>query len=378
MENDIPFNKAEVSENDRLYVSEAISKGHISGNGPFTKRAEQLLEQSLGIHKALLVTSCTHALEICGLLLDLKSGDEVIVPSFTFVSSASAFMSRGAKPIFVDVDPRTLNIDPKCVEQAITARTRAICVVHYAGVPVDLDEIMRLCKKYNLFLVEDNAHGLFSKYKGRSLGTFGDLATLSFHETKNITCGEGGALLINSAQFVDRAEILREKGTDRTKFLRGQVDKYTWVDIGSSWVMSDILAAILASQLERASEIQKKRELIYNFYQSHLEKWSVQNDIQIPFVPDDCEHSSHMYYLRLPDGESRDRFIGHLKSRGVNAVFHYQPLHLSAVGKSLGGFVGQCPISEEAGDCLVRLPLFTQLTPEMLSQIIDAVISFSI
>jgi dTDP-4-amino-4,6-dideoxygalactose transaminase len=287
-------------------------------------------------------------------------------------------MSRGAKPVFVDVDMRTLNIDPKCIEQAITSRTRAICVVHYAGVPVDLDEIMRLCKKHNLFLVEDNAHGLFSKYKGRNLGTFGDLATLSFHETKNITCGEGGALLINSAQFVDRAEILREKGTDRTKFLRGQVDKYTWVDIGSSWVMSDILAAILASQLERASDIQKKRENIFNFYQHHLDKWSARNDIRIPFVPDNCEHSSHMYYLRLPDGLSRDRFISHMKDHGVSAVFHYQPLHLSAVGKSLGGFVGQCPVSEEAGDCLVRLPLFTQLTTEMLSQIADAVTSFSV
>jgi len=378
MENDIPFNKAEVSENDRLYVSQAIGNGHISGNGPFTKQAEKQLEQSLDIHKALLVTSCTHALEMCGLLLNLKSGDEVIVPSFTFVSGASAFMSRGAKPVFVDVDMRTLNIDPKCIEQAITARTRAICVVHYAGVPVDLDEIMRLCKKHNLFLVEDNAHGLFSKYKGRNLGTFGDLATLSFHETKNITCGEGGALLINSAQFVDRAEILREKGTDRTKFLRGQVDKYTWVDIGSSWVMSDILAAILASQLERASDIQKKRENIFNFYQHHLDKWSARNDIRIPFVPDNCEHSSHMYYLRLPDGLSRDRFISHMKDHGVSAVFHYQPLHLSAVGKSLGGFVGQCPVSEEAGDCLVRLPLFTQLTTEMLSQIADAVTSFSV
>ena len=378
MENDIPFNKAEVSENDRVYVYQAITNGHISGNGPFTKQAEKLLEQSLAVHKALLVTSCTHALEMCGLLLDLKSGDEVIVPSFTFVSSASAFMSRGAKPVFVDVDPRTLNIDPKCIEQAITARTRAICVVHYAGVPVDLDEIMRLCKKHSLFLVEDNAHGLFSKYQGRNLGTFGDLATLSFHETKNITCGEGGALLVNSAQFVDRAEILREKGTDRTKFLRGQVDKYTWVDIGSSWVMSEILAAILTSQLERASDIQKKREYIYNFYQHHLDKWSVRNDIRIPFVPDNCEHSSHMYYLRLPDGLSRDRFISHMKNHGVSAVFHYQPLHLSAVGKSLGGFVGQCPVSEEAGDCLVRLPLFTQLTPEMLSQITDAVTSFSI
>ena len=378
MEYLIPFNKAEILESERLYVSQAISNGHISGNGSFTKIAEAILEQSIGVKKSLLVTSCTHALEMSCLLFNLKAGDEIIVPSFTFVSSASAFMSRGAKPVFVDVDHRTLNIDPICVEHAITARTRAICVVHYAGVPVDLDAITKLCEKYNLLLVEDNAHGQFSKYKGRNLGTFGDLATLSFHETKNITCGEGGALLINNEDYCERAEILREKGTDRTKFLRGQIDKYTWVDIGSSWVMSDILAAVLSGQLERALEIQGKRETIFNFYHRDFEKWSALNNIRTPFVPDDCTHSSHMYYLRLPDTDSRSRFILHMKKHGVNVVFHYQPLHLSSIGRSLGGFEGQCPIAEEAGDCLVRLPLFTQLTLGMLNQISDAVTSFSI
>ena len=372
----IPFNHADISEVDHNYISKSIENGHISGNGSFGKLAEKYFEESLLVRRSLLTTSCTHALEMCALLLNLKDGDEVIVPSFTFVSTASAFLMHGAKPVFVDVDDATLNINPKSIEAAITSRTRAVCVVHYAGIAVDLDAIQSICDRHGIVLIEDNAHGLFSTYKEKSLGTFGSLATLSFHETKNITCGEGGALLINEDSLIERAEILREKGTDRSRFLRGQVDKYTWVDLGSSWVISDILAAILMSQLERSEEIQKKRRFAFDYYERELSSWAVNQGFRRPVVPKYCQHSSHMYFLRLQGIEQRDRFIDHLKGLGISAVFHYQPLHLSQVGKSLGGRVGQCPVSEEAGNCLVRLPLFSLLSESQLEQIASAVTSF--
>jgi dTDP-4-amino-4,6-dideoxygalactose transaminase len=372
----IPFNRADISEIDRIYISKSIENGHISGNGSFGKLAEKYFEESLLVRRSLLTTSCTHALEMCALLLNLKDGDEVIVPSFTFVSTASAFLMHGAKPVFVDVDDATLNIDPKSIEAAITSKTRAVCVVHYAGIAVDLDAIQTICDRHGIVLIEDNAHGLFSTYKEKSLGSFGSLATLSFHETKNITCGEGGALLINEDSFIERAEILREKGTDRSRFLRGQVDKYTWVDLGSSWVISDILAAVLMSQLERSEEIQKKRRFAFDYYERELSSWAVNQGFRRPVVPKYCQHSSHMYFLRLQGIEQRDRFIDHLKGLGISAVFHYQPLHLSQVGKSLGGRVGQCPVSEEAGNCLVRLPLFSLLSESQLEQIASAVTSF--
>ena len=373
----IPFNRADISEIDQSYISKSIENGHISGNGNFGKLAEEFFEKSLRVRRSLLTTSCTHALEMCALLLNLKDGDEVIVPSFTFVSTASAFLMHGAKPVFVDVDEATLNIDARNIEAAITSKTRAVCVVHYAGVAVDLDAIQSLCDKHGIVLIEDNAHGLFSTYKQKSLGSFGSLATLSFHETKNITCGEGGAILINEASFIERAEILREKGTDRSRFLRGQVDKYTWVDLGSSWVISDILAAILMSQLERSDEIQKKRRHAFDFYERELSSWATNLGFRRPVVPEYCQHSSHMYFLRLHGIDQRDRFIDHLKNLGISAVFHYQPLHLSYVGKSLGGKVGQCPVSEEAGDCLVRLPLFSLLNESQLERVASAVTSFN-
>jgi dTDP-4-amino-4,6-dideoxygalactose transaminase len=286
-------------------------------------------------------------------------------------------MLCGAKPVFVDVRHDTLNINPESVEAAITERTRAICVVHYGGVACEMEKLTKIAKQYDLDLIEDNAHGLFAKYKDQYLGTFGSLATQSFHETKNITCGEGGALIVNDPNLAERAEILREKGTDRTKFLRGQVDKYTWVDVGSSWVISDLLAAILCGQLDRADEIYEKRMRIWNRYNFELADWATNNNVTTPVVPEECEHTGHVFFLRLPTGDSRDRFIGHLRDHGILAVFHYQPLHLSKVGRSLGGREGQFPATEQAGDCLVRLPLFNSLTDTEQSFIIQTVTAFN-
>ena len=373
----IPFNRADIGKHDIELLSESISAGHISGNGPFTKRAEEQITKTLGNERTLLTTSCTHALEMSALLLCLKPGDEVIVPAFTFVSTASAFMLYGAKPVFVDVRQDTLNIDLDQVEAAITPRTRAICVVHYGGVACEMDRLTKLAKDHNLILIEDNAHGLFAKYRGKYLGTFGALATQSFHETKNITCGEGGALVINDASLAERAEILREKGTDRTKFLRGQVDKYTWVDVGSSWVISDLLAAILFGQLSRADEIYTQRMNIWNRYHNELQTWAAKHDVTLPTVPEGCEHTGHVYHLRFQHGVQRDKFIEHLKQLGIYAVFHYQPLHLSTVGRTLGGQDGQFPVTESAGDCLVRLPLFNSLTSDEQTYIIDSVKVFN-
>lgn len=373
----IPFNRADIGKHDIELLSESISAGHISGNGPFTKRAEEQITKTLGNERTLLTTSCTHALEMSALLLGLKPGDEVIVPAFTFVSTASAFMLYGAKPVFVDVRQDTLNIDLDQAEAAITPRTRAICVVHYGGVACEMDRLTKLAKDHNLILIEDNAHGLFAKYRGKYLGTFGALATQSFHETKNITCGEGGALVINDASLAERAEILREKGTDRTKFLRGQVDKYTWVDVGSSWVISDLLAAILFGQLSRADEIYTQRMNIWNRYHNELQTWAAKHDVTLPTVPEGCEHTGHVYHLRFQHGVQRDKFIEHLKQLGIYAVFHYQPLHLSTVGRTLGGQDGQFPVTESAGDCLVRLPLFNSLTSDEQTYIIDSVKVFN-
>ena len=369
----IPFNRADIGKNDIELLGESISAGHISGNGPFTKRAEEQITKILGNDRTLLTTSCTHALEMSALLLRLKPGDEVIVPAFTFVSTASAFMLYGAKPVFVDVRQDTLNIDVDQAEAAITPRTRAICVVHYGGVGCEMERLVKLAQDHNLILIEDNAHGLFAKYRGKYLGTFGALATQSFHETKNITCGEGGALVINDASLAERAEILREKGTDRTKFLRGQVDKYTWVDTGSSWVISDLLAAILFGQLCRADDIYIQRMKIWNRYHTELQTWASKHNVAMPTVPDGCEHTGHVYHLRFQRGDQRDKFIDHLKQLGIYAVFHYQPLHLSTVGRSLGGRDGQFPVTESAGDCLVRLPLFNALTDDEQTHIIESV-----
>ena len=373
----IPFNRPDITADDRQHLADAISEGHSSGNGRYTKLVEQLVESVTHTRRTLLTTSCTHALEMSALLCNLEPGDEVIVPSYTFVSTASAFALYGAVPVFVDSRSDTLNIDPSLVEAAISPRTRALCVVHYGGVACEMDALTKIAGRHGLVLIEDNAHGLFAKYKSQYLGTFGALATQSFHETKNLTCGEGGALLINDASLVERAETLREKGTNRSKFLRGQVDKYTWVDIGSSWVLSDLLAAILWGQLQRADEINLRRVEIWNRYHSQLAIWAAKHGVLTPVIPDGCEHVGHVYHLRFTNVGQRTRFIDHMKSRSIMCVFHYQPLHLSPVGRRFGGFAGQCPVSEHAGECLVRLPLFNTLSESDQDRVIEAVLDFT-
>ena len=372
----IRFNRPDISESDRAFLAEAIAGGHSSGNGAFTQKTEEVVQGSLGTTRALLTTSCTHALEMSALLCNLSPGDEVIVPSYTFVSTASAFALFGAKPVFVDSRRDTLNIDASLIERAVTPRTKAICVVHYGGVACEMEAIAEIARRHNLVLIEDNAHGLFARYKGKFLGTFGTMATQSFHETKNITCGEGGALLINDESLVERAEILREKGTNRSKFLRGQVDKYTWVDIGSSWVVSDLLAAILWGQLQRADQINQRRVYIWNRYDHELAGWADKHGVLRPFVPGGCEHVGHVYHLRFQTGEQRTRFIDHMKHRQISCVFHYQPLHVSPVGQRFGGFAGQCPVSEHAGECLVRLPLCNTLSDADQNRVIESVAAF--
>jgi dTDP-4-amino-4,6-dideoxygalactose transaminase len=372
----IPFNRACFDGAELAYLGKAILNGHVAGCGPFTATAESLIAGVQGEGTTILTTSCTHALEIAARLLDLQAGDEVIVPSFTFVSTAAAFMLHGATPVFVDVDPSTLNLDPDLVEAAITSRTRAICIVHYAGVGAEPDRFRRIADRHGIILVEDNAHGFFATWDGRPLGTFGHLSTMSFHETKNITCGEGGALHINDERFVARAEILRDKGTDRSRFLRGQVDKYTWVDLGSSWVLSDLLAAVLVGQLERSGEIQRRRHAIWSRYDEGLRDWAAAHDVRTPVVPARSSHGAHMYQLRFDDLSTRSRFIEHMRAREVLTVFHYQPLHLSAIGVRLGGAPGDCPNAEQAGDDLVRLPVFFELTDEQLDHIVRSVVSF--
>lgn len=372
----IPFNRACFDGNERTYVEQAIAEGRVAGNGPFTRRAEALLEHGHGSGRSLLTTSCTHALEMSARLLDLEPGDEILVPAFTFVSTAAAFMLHGGTPVFVDVRDDTLNMDPDLAEAAITSRTRAICIVHYAGVAATPDRFRAMADRHGLVLIEDNAHGLFGSFRGGRLGTFGQLSTLSFHETKNISAGEGGALHVNDPSMFERAEILREKGTDRSRFLRGQVDKYTWVDVGSSWVLSDLLAALLVGQLERFDQIQASRTAVWDRYDRELADWAKACDVRTPAVPPGCEHTAHMYYLRFDGVETRTRFIDHLRDRGVAAVFHYQPLHLSTVGERLGGKPGQHPVTEAAADDLVRLPLHVGLTEADVDQVLDAVKGF--
>ena len=310
------------------------------------------------------------------ILLNLKEGDEVIVPSFTFVSTPNAFILRGAKPIFIDIRSDTLNMNEDKLEELITDNTKAIYVVHYAGVGCEMASIMKIAKKYRIDIVEDNAHGLFGKYRGKFLGTFGKFAAQSFHETKNISCGEGGALLINDSNFIERAEIIREKGTNRSRFFRGQIDKYSWVDIGSSFLPSDILAAILLSHLEESQNIQRKRKEIWETYDHVLKEWAHDNNVKQPNIPDHCEQSYHMYYLLLPNSNTRQAFIRHLKGRGVHSVFHYVPLHASEMGAKYGYAEGDFPVTEKISSCLVRLPMYYDLSPVDLAQINQAIMEF--
>jgi dTDP-4-amino-4,6-dideoxygalactose transaminase len=372
----IPFNRATAVANELELMAQSLARGHIAGDGAFTRQCSELLQRVLGVPRALLATSCTHALEMAALLLDLREGDEVIVPSFTFVSTVNAFALRGARPVFADVRPDTLNMDEAQLEALITPRTRAIVPVHYAGVGCEMDEIMRVARAHGLAVVEDNAHGLFGRYRGRELGTFGAFATQSFHETKNFTCGEGGALLINDERHIERAEILREKGTNRSRFFRGLVDKYTWVDVGSSYLPSDMLAAFLFAQLSARAEIQARRAWIWHYYDEHLAAWTRQNGAQRPFVPAHTQQAYHMYYLLMPSLEARQGLMAHLRARGILSVFHYLPLHLSDRGRAYGGQPGQCPVTEDVSDRLLRLPFFYSLSEAELEEVVGAIREF--
>lgn len=355
---------------------EAIKSGHLAGDGDFTKRSSSLLETITGTKKALLTTSCTHALEMAGILLDLKEGDEVIVPSFTFVSTVNAIVLRGAKPVFVDIRPDTLNLDERQLEKLITTRTKAIFVVHYAGVACEMDVISEVATRHQLQVVEDNAHGLFGKFHGKNLGALSAMATQSFHETKNISSGEGGALLINDPKYIERAEIIREKGTNRSRFFRGMVDKYTWVDIGSSYLPSEMISAMLLAQLEAREKIQTKRKAIWSTYFRELSGWAEEFGVQLPYVPDYCVQPGHIFYLLMPNFEVRTRFISWMKSQGILCVFHYLPLHLSDMGLQLGSKPGDCPVTEDVSDRLVRLPLFYDLTENEVSTVIKTALKF--
>ncbi|MGH3102480.1 MAG: dTDP-4-amino-4,6-dideoxygalactose transaminase [Gaiellaceae bacterium] len=372
----IPFNRASLAGSELELMREAVAAGHISGDGPFTRRCEELLERELGVSRALLTTSCTHALELAALLLDLEPGDEVVVPAFTFVSSAAAFALRGARIVFCDVRPDTLNVDEAQLGSLVGERTRAIVPVHYAGVGCEMDAIGAIAARHGAVVVEDNAHGLFGAYRGRALGTFGALAALSFHETKNFTCGEGGAILINEPGYVDQAEVIREKGTDRKRFFRGEVDKYTWVGLGSSYVQSDLLAAFLSAQLEARERIQAARRRIWERYEEGLREWAGALGVRLPVVPAHCDQAWHMFHVLMPSLEARTALIERLRALGILAVFHYLPLHLSAMGRRHGGREGQCPVTEDVSDRLLRLPFYTALSESEQDEVIESVTGF--
>ena len=372
----VDFNHPVTVGNEFEYMRQALENAHISGDGPFTKKCHALLERELGVPKVLLTTSCTHALEMSALLLDVKLGDEVILPDFTFVSTINAFVLRGATPRFIDVRPDTLNLDESRLEAALTPRTKAILPVHYAGVGCEMDSIMEIAQRHNIAVVEDNAHGLFGKYRGKFLGTFGSMASQSFHETKNFSSGEGGALLINDPKLLERAEIIREKGTNRSRFFRGQVDKYTWVDIGSSYLPSDLLAAFLFAQFEQREKIQLHRKQVWEIYYTGLKDWAVAHDVQLPYIPEHCDQAYHMFYVLLPTLELRQNLILYLRERGIYSVFHYLPLHLSDMGRKFGGREGDCPVTERVSDRLIRLPFHNALTSSEQEIVIQAIQEF--
>jgi dTDP-4-amino-4,6-dideoxygalactose transaminase len=377
----IPFNRSSAQGGELDYIAEALRIGQVAGDQTFSRKCQNLLEETTGCLQALVTTSCTHALEMAALLLDVREGDEVIVPAFTFVSTANAFVLRGATPVFCDIRPDTLNLDETKLEALITPRTKAIVPVHYAGVGCEMDEIMEIANRHGVAVIEDNAHGLFGKYKGRWLGTFGQMATQSFHETKNITCGEGGALLVNDARFEERAEIIREKGTNRARFFRGQVDKYSWVDVGSSYVMSDVLAAFLYGQLERWRSIQARRKAIWERYDDALGAWAEARNVRRPIVPEQCEQAYHLYYLLMPSLEKRTAFIDYLAKQDIKAVFHYLPLNKSMYARTMtksGWRLKACPVTEDASDRLVRLPFYTAMSQNEQDIVIEAVLTFNV
>lgn len=354
----IPFNKPFATGHELKYIQKAIANGHLSGDGEFTKKCHAWLESRIGCYRAFLTHSCTAALEMAAILVDIQPGDEVIMPSYTFVSTANAFVLRGGVPVFVDIRPDTLNIDESKIEAAITPKTKAIVPVHYAGVGCEMDVIMGIANKYNLIVVEDAAQGILAHYKEQPLGSIGHLATLSFHETKNILSGEGGALLINDSRFIERAEIIREKGTNRSSFFRGEVDKYTWVDIGSSYLPSEIIAAFLWTQMEQAIPITQRRLALWNTYKKGLLSLENQGKLCSPIIPKHCGHNAHMYYILLPSLGFRNLLISGLRESGINAIFHYVPLHDSPAGKKYGRTSGNMEWTESLSQRLVRLPLW--------------------
>ena len=368
----IPFNRPHMVGKELWYIAQAHQAGQLAGDGPFTKKCHAWLEQRTSARKVLLTHSCTAALDMCAMLAGVGPGDEVIMPSFTFVSTANAFVLRGATPVFVDIRPDTLNLDESRIEAAITPRTRAIVPVHYAGVSCEMDSITEIARRHRLLVIEDAAQGLMARYKGRALGSLGQLATLSFHETKNIVSGEGGALLINDLEFAERAEIIREKGTNRSQFFRGAVDKYTWVDIGSSYLPGELIAAFLWAQLEEATPITTQRLMLWERYHEAFADLEARDRVRRPIVPHDCENNAHMYYLLLPNLAARTRFIAALREMGVQTVFHYVPLHSSPAGQKYGRVAGTMHNTDSVGDRLVRLPLWSDLGKDQ-QRVIDAV-----
>jgi dTDP-4-amino-4,6-dideoxygalactose transaminase len=372
----IPFNKPYIVGKELYYIAQAIAGGTISADGHFTKQCARLLESQFEISKVIMTPSCTAALEIAAMLCDLRDGDEVILPSYTFVSTANAVVRLGAKPVFVDIRPDTLNIDEELIEAAITPRTKAIFPVHYAGVSCEMDRIMEIAERHRLLVVEDAAQGVYSTYHGRALGSIGHFGAFSFHDTKNYICGEGGALCVNAAEYIERAEIIRDKGTNRSRFLRGMVDKYTWVDVGSSYVPSELSCAFLYAQLEQLELIAERRRAIYNFYYDHLRPFEERGDLQLPKIPTGCESNYHLFFVVLPDTASRDALIAHLKEHGVGAVFHYVPLHTSPVGSTFGYRAGDLPVTEDLSGRLVRLPFYFDISESEQSDVVSHITRF--
>ncbi len=372
----INFNVPPYTGKEMEYVMQCVENQKICGDGPFTKKCNEWIEKKTGTGKCLLTTSCTHATEMAALLADIKPGDEVIMPAYTFVSTADGFVLRGATPVFVDIRPDTMNIDENKIEAAITEKTKAIVPVHYAGVSCEMDKIMELAKKYNLMVIEDAAQGIMSTYKGKALGTFGEFGCFSFHETKNFSMGEGGALLIRDQNYVEEAEIIREKGTNRSKFFRGQIDKYTWVNYGSSYLPSDMNAAYLYAQLELADEITEHRLLLWNRYYERLLPLAEAGRIELPVIPEGCEHNAHMFYIKARDLEERSAFIDFMAKKQIKCVFHYIPLHTAPAGQKFGRFHGEDVYTTKESERLVRLPMYYKLTLEEVDGICDQIIRF--
>ncbi|MED4884125.1 dTDP-4-amino-4,6-dideoxygalactose transaminase [Bacillus smithii] len=373
----IPFNIPPYVGKETEYIKEAIEQNQkLCGDGPFTQKCHRWIEENFDTPKALLTTSCTHALEMAAILADIQPGDEIIAPSYTFVSTVNAFVLRGAKIVFVDIRPDTMNIDEKLIETAITEKTKAIVPVHYAGVSCEMDKIMEIANKHNLYVIEDAAQGVMSRYKGKALGTIGDIGCYSFHETKNYSMGEGGAILIQDQSKIERAEIIREKGTNRSKFFRGQVDKYTWVDVGSSYLPSEINAAYLFAQLEEAKTINNNRLKIWNQYYDGLQDLQQEGFIELPYVPNECDHNAHMFYIKCKNLEERTRLIRYLKEHNIQATFHYVPLHSSEAGLKYGEFSGEDKYTTKESERLLRLPLYYNMELSNVEYVIEKINSF--